>query len=111
MINPEDMQPGAIVRTLDGNYAEVIAGSDDDEWFPVVYRASGEADLISIYEVTRLIPPPPAGLTTSPEDPAFAMGAVEHKQGVHGVVEAWRPCAEFVGRRWETFVSISKVRT
>lgn len=57
----------------------------------------------------KRIPNPPQGLTASKADPTFAVGPIE-RSSKHGRVQAWRVCSEFIDGRWESFVSIEKVR-
>jgi hypothetical protein len=60
--------------------------------------------------VPREIPPPPEGLTLDPHDPTFAMGPVLPNNDPESRVVAFRECAEFVGGKWEGFVSVVCLR-
>jgi len=60
-------------------------------------------------KTNECIPKPPPGLTATKDDPTFAVGPIQ-RAGTHGRVQAWRVCSEFIDGRWESFVSVEKVR-
>jgi hypothetical protein len=55
------------------------------------------------------IPLPPEGLTPT-EDPTFAVGPILLNNDPESRVAAFRECAEFVGGKWEGFVSVTCLR-